>query len=78
MVSGGCKKNWSKIWIFHGSKVVDRGKYSLLKGSIIKTNTIVGLYLVQAVKNCTGRIFSLVLFITPAPYGSYDWNKSGF
>jgi hypothetical protein len=30
MVSGGCKKIWSKIWIFHGSKVVDRGKYSLL------------------------------------------------
>jgi hypothetical protein len=25
------KKIWSKIWIFHGSKVVDRGKYSLLK-----------------------------------------------
>jgi hypothetical protein len=24
------KKIWSKIWIFHGSKVVDRGKYSLL------------------------------------------------
>jgi hypothetical protein len=28
----GPKKIWSKIWIFHGSKVVERGKYSLLKG----------------------------------------------
>jgi hypothetical protein len=26
------KKIWSKIWIFHGSKVVERGKYSLLSG----------------------------------------------
>jgi hypothetical protein len=25
------KKIWSKIWIFYGSKVVERGKYSLLK-----------------------------------------------
>jgi hypothetical protein len=29
-VSGGCKKIWSKNWIFHGSEVVDREKYSLL------------------------------------------------
>jgi hypothetical protein len=25
------KKIWSKIWVFHGSKVVEREKYSLLK-----------------------------------------------
>jgi hypothetical protein len=35
-VSGGCKKNLSKIWIFHGSKVVlvERGKHSLLNQTI--------------------------------------------
>jgi hypothetical protein len=26
------KKIWSKIWIFHGSMVVEREKYSLLNG----------------------------------------------
>jgi hypothetical protein len=28
------KKFWSKIWIFHGSKVIERGKYSLFKNGM--------------------------------------------
>jgi hypothetical protein len=31
------KKIWSKTWIFHGSKVVEQGKYSLLR---LKTNIV--------------------------------------
>jgi hypothetical protein len=34
------KKIWSKIWIFHGSKVVERGKYSLLMDFIFQVSRL--------------------------------------